>query len=592
MGINGPFQRGAPAGDLKQAIAVARGEQPADLVFKNAQFLDVYSGKFIAGDIAIRGEQIIGTCESYEGKKIIDASGMFIVPGFIDAHVHIESSMMTPARFQQVALPCGTTTVIWDPHEIANVWGKKGIEWALSASEKLLMDFFVMIPSCVPATPPQFGLETSGAELKAADIRPFAGHPRVLGLAEMMNFPGVLHADDEVATKLSDFSLKARDGHSPGLRGKDLNGYLVSGIQSCHESTQLEEAREKMRKGMHVLIREGSCAKDADALLPLVDAYSSAVLHLCSDDRNPADIAKEGHINWIIEKALRQGIAAESVFRVASWAPARAYGLHDRGVLAPGFRADFCLIKQRGKNWSAGFEVLDVYKNGARVDARQLQQVAEQSVGAVAAEQNIRIKPLRLEQLAIPATGKKILTRVIGVRPGQILTDALQIELPIENGYLAITPSTGCNKIAVIERHHASGNIGVGVVKGFALSKGAIATSVNHDSHNVIVVGADDATMVQAVERLQKINGGIVVTDGAGKWLELSLPVAGLMSEAPPETIAKQIEALRHFTKTLGCELDEPFLTLSFLALPVIPTLKITDRGLVDVIKFAVVPLF
>ncbi len=577
---------------LRAAIAAARGEAPADLVIRNAQFLDVFTGSFVAGDVAIQGGQIVGTIESYAGTQVIDAAGAFVVPGFIDAHVHIESSLMTPSRFQQAVLPCGTTTVIWDPHEIANVWGVRGIDWALEASDGLALDFFVMVPSCVPSTSPELNLETSGAVLRSQDLAKFRGHPRVLGLAEMMNFPGLLFGDTDVIEKLDAYKQMRRDGHCPGLTGKDLNAYGVAGIHSCHESTTLAEGREKLRKGIHVLVREGSCAKDAEVLLPLLDAYSSAIVGLCSDDRNPADIAAEGHINCIVDMALRRGQAPADVFRAASFATARAYGLNDRGAIAPGYLADFCIVRPRaGASWQSGVQIERVFKAGKLVDAAALDRVAQQKSTRKSAT-NLNLPTSRAEDFVVPGGGAtaRAKVRTIGVRPGQILTDASVSELDVRAGGVQADVQRDVLKIAVLERHHGSARRSVAFVQGFSLRSGAIATSINHDSHNVIVVGASDEEMAAAVNALREIDGGIVVV-GGGKTVALQLPIGGLMTDAAPDEVAAKLGELKALASELGCALHEPFLTLSFLALPVIPALKITDRGLVDVTQFKLVPV-
>ncbi len=582
---------------LHAAIKAARGETRADVVIRNARFLDVFSGSFLSGDVAIFGGQIVGTMEHYEAKTIVDARGAYLVPGFIDAHTHIESSLMTPVRFQQAVLPCGTTSAIWDPHEIANVWGVEGIRWALRSSEALQLDIFVMVPSCVPSTSPELQLETSGAVLRATDIAEFREHPRVLGLAEMMNFPGLLFGDDEVLAKVDAYKNLRRDGHCPGLSGKDLNAYGVAGIHSCHESTTLDEAREKLRKGIHVLIREGSCAKDARVLLPLVDEYSSAVVGLCSDDRNPADIAAEGHISFIVDMALRSGQAPAAIFRAASFATARAYGLNDRGAIAPGYQADICLVRPRqGDDWTSGLAIDAVYKSGVQVDAAELAKTAAAMSGHTtgAARKNLHLPASQPRdfQVAAPAVvAASVQARVIGVRPGQILTDPLSATLAVNAGSVLASVEQDVLKIAVLERHHGSGRRSVAFVKGFGLRVGAIATSINHDSHNVIVVGANDAAMATAVNALRDIDGGIVVVGAQHQIESLRLPIGGLMTDVDPEVVKTSLLKLKALTRELGCTLHEPFLTLSFLALPVIPALKITDRGLVDVTQFKLVPV-
>ncbi len=588
----------ADEAELASRIAAARGKAPADLVVRNAQWLDVFSGRFEHGDVAVLGDTIVGVGDAYDlAREVVDAKGAYLVPGFIDAHVHLESSLMTPARFQQAVLPCGTTAVIWDPHEIANVRGAEGIAWALAASEGLDLDVFIMVPSCVPSTTPALGLETSGAELGPAQLAPFRGHPRVLGLAEMMNFPGLLGGDPDVLTKLTDFKDMKRDGHCPGLTGKDLNAYGTAGIHSCHESTALPEAREKLRKGIHVLIREGSCAKDADTLLPLLDAYTSAVLSFCSDDRNPADIAAEGHISCIVGKALRAGHRPEDVFRAASFAPARIYGLEDRGAIAPGYRADFVLVTPIGDDFKRGVTLGDTYKNGRRVDAVQLKAVAD-ARRTPAHGRNLRLGPVPLSAatLAIkagPGAAGAHKARVIGVIPRQILTRPLVATVRSEQGLLLADLAQDVLKITVIERHHATGNHATGFVQGFGLKHGAFATSINHDSHNIIAVGSSDAAILRAVAKLRAIDGGIVVVAESGPEAGaeecLALPIGGLMTDADPADVTAALHRLKRLAGAIGCALEEPFLQLSFLALPVIPALKITDRGLVDVSEFRLV---
>jgi adenine deaminase len=582
----------ADPGALAESIRVARGAQPADLVIRGTRFLDVFSGEILPGDIAVHRGLIVGTQESYRGRHELDGRAFVVVPGFIDAHVHIESSLLTPVRFQQAVMPLGTTTVIWDPHEIANVHGLAGLRWALNACEDLALDVFVMLSSCVPSTSPELALETSGAELSASDLASLREHPQVLGLAEMMNYPGLLSGSPDVIDKLYLFQDLPRDGHCPGLRGRDLNAYGAAGIHSCHESTSLEEAREKLRKGIHVLIREGSCAKDADSLLPLLDDYSSSVVGLCSDDRNPLDTATEGHISFIVDKALRLGHEPRNIFRAASFATAQAYGLKDRGAIAPGFVADFCLVSPRdGVHWHSGLAVHGVYKRGQRVGADDL---AHQALGRTAAAAavspgpNIRLDPVAVHDFRVLAGTDAASqgVRVIGVRPRQILTDSLIATLPVSAGEVIGDAQQDVLKIAVFERHHGSGRRAVAFVKGFGLKRGAIATSVNHDCHNAIVVGADDAAMAAALEHLRHIDGGIVVVDGRGAAEALPLPVAGLMCDRDPRDVAATLEGLKAAARRLGCSLEEPFLQLSFLALPVIPSLKITDRGLVDVDAF------
>lgn len=587
----------ASGAELHGMIKVARGEEPADLVLRGAMVLDVFGGAFRPGDVAVHQGVVVGIAETYEGREIVDCSGSFIVPGFIDAHVHLESSLMTPARFQQAVLPCGTTSVVWDPHEIANVKGTAGIQWALDASDGLDLDVFVMVPSCVPSTTPTMGLETSGAELRAKDLSVFRGHPRVLGLAEMMNFPGLLGGDPDIMAKLVDFQGLKRDGHCPGLSGKELNAYGVAGIHSCHESTTLAEAAEKMSKGVHVLIREGSCAKDADELLPLLNAYTSACLSLCSDDRNPADIAAEGHISCIVDKALKRGARPEDIFRAASYAPAGIYGMEDRGAVAPGYKADLVLVApKKGDDWKSGLTVRGVYKAGRRVDAAKLRRTAEERQGSGAilgTSRNLKLAKVAAESFKVAAGGRsgRVDARVIGVIPRQILTHPLVEGVAVTNGEVMADVGRDLLKISVLERHRGTGGQATGFVRGFGLKNGAIATSINHDSHNVITVGASDELIAAAVNRLIDIDGGIVVVHADGRSEALPLPIGGLMTDADPADVTESLHRLKALAAAAGCELEEPFLQLSFLALPVIPALKITDKGLVDVTRFELVPV-
>lgn len=580
----------------RELIQVAQGAMKADLVLRNSSLLDVFSGQFINGDVAIHKNYIVGICDDYEGEQDIDLTGCFLVPGFIDAHVHIESSLMIPSRFQQSVLPCGTTTAIWDPHEIANVKGKRGIEWALAAAKELLMDVFVMVPSCVPSTDPQFELETSGAILRAADIREFRDHQQVLGLAEMMNFPGLLTADGDILGKLEDYKNLLRDGHCPLLTGKQLNAYATAGIHSCHESTSLAEAREKLSKGIHVLVREGSCAKDAAELLPLIGQRSATTIAMCSDDRNPLDIAEQGHIDYSINLGLAKGIAPEDLFRAASFAPSRIFGLFDRGAIAPGYLADIAVITKNAATWQDGFAIKDVFKSGKLVTGGILAAAAaapSKLETQLLSERNLNIKPIVKDRIALPVPLPTAPTlNVIGVIPEQIVTKHLKLPAKIGHEQIIADHNRDLLKIAVFERHQDTGFHSVAMVQGFGLKTGAIATSINHDSHNIIAVGASDEAIVAAVNQLIAIDGGIVVWVDEHESDNLPLPLGGLMTAAQPHDVAQKLKSLKAMTKRMGCQLAEPFLQLSFLALPVIPELKITDRGLVDVGMFAKIPLW
>lgn len=578
---------------LKQQIQVAQGIEKADLVIKNTKFLDVFSGIFRTGDIAINNGYIVGTIDEYQGKEELDGQGSYVVPGFIDAHVHIESSLMTPRRFEQTVLPFGTTSAIWDPHEIANVKGSEGIIWAIESTEKLEMDIFIMVPSCVPASSKDLDLETGAAELLAEHLRPFINHPRVLGLAEMMNFPGLLAGDQDITQKLWDFKELKRDGHCPQLSGRSLNAYGAAGICTCHESISLEEAKEKLAKGIQVLIREGSCAKNACTLLPLIDSYTSSVIAMCSDDRNPADIAKEGHINYIVNEGLRLGISPENLFRVASFAPAQLYGLSDRGSIAPGYIADLCIVKPYDEDyWSEGFEIVNVLKSGSTYSKTSKADMDNNEQPCFAGK-NMNFNSTSEADFYLSAgsiQSSKVQVRAIELKPNQIVTSEHHAFVENNKCGLQADISQDLLKIAVIERHQNTGNKSVSFVKGFGLKEGAIATSINHDSHNVIVVGASDKAMHEAVELLRSIDGGIAVWKNSEEWKSLSLPIGGLMTDIHPTHLANSLFQLKDLASAMGCSLHEPFLQLSFLALPVIPSLKITDQGLVDVNEIQIVP--
>lgn len=577
---------------LGTAIKKALGSEKADLAIKNISILDVFTGAFRKGDVAVHGEHIVGTFERYDGKKEIQGDQLYLVPGFIDSHVHIESSLMTPSGYEQSVLKLGTTTAIWDPHEIANVKGVDGIRWAIEASEHLLIDLFIMLPSCVPSTPENVGLESGGAQIFAKDLEAFATHPRVLGLAEMMNYPGLLGGDKDVHDKLLMFKNNPRDGHCPGLSGYSLNGYATAGIHSCHESVSKEEAFEKLSKGIHTLVREGSCAKNAHTLLPLINSYTSSVMALCSDDRNPADIFHEGHINYIVNLGLKLGLNPEDIFRVSSFGPAQMYGLKDRGAIAPGYLADFCLIKKRTEHWKDGFDICHVVKSGQIVTDYTPKQLESKTSG----QKNIQTSEIKKNsfQIQAPKHWKEstINTHIIGAQENQIVTLAKSAKLEISENLVQPNAEQDILKIAVIERHQASGNIGLGFVHGFNINCGAIATSINHDSHNIIVVGSDDESMFHAVQKLQEIDGGIVVWKDEKTVEALPLPIGGLMTSAAPDHIASRLDKLKILAKATGCRFHEPFLQLSFLALPVIPNIKITDKGLVDVNQFKVISLF
>ena len=561
---------------LSARIAQGRGVAVADLVLRGGQVLDVVTGDLIPGDVAICGGVIVGMGADYEGREVVDVAGKTLVPGFIDTHLHIESSLVTPYEFDRCVLPHGVTTAICDPHEIANVAGLGGIRYFLDASARTVMDIRVQLSSCVPST----HMETTGARLEAADIAPLMDHPRVIGLAEFMNYPGVLHQDPGCMAKLEAFRGRHIDGHAPLLSGRDLNGYIAAGIRTEHEATTADEAREKLRKGLRVLIREGSVSKDLHALAEVLTERTSAYMCFCTDDRNPLDIAEHGHLDYLIRTAIALGCPPLAVYRAASLSAAEAFGLKDRGQIAPGKRADIVVLEDLAACAPDMVFCGGVLANDAAFAARDIvSPVARQSV-----------KAPKVEPRDFRTGGNRVETPVIGIVPGKIITPHLTFDIAPQDGDKRPDLTRDLVKIAVIERHGVNGNRATGFVQGFGLQRGAIASTVCHDHHNIAVVGADYADMALAANRLSQIEGGFVVVEGGRVLAELALPVAGLMSLEPFETVRDDLIALRAAARSLGVVLEEPFLQLAFLALPVIPHLKITDHGMVDVDRFEVMP--
>jgi adenine deaminase len=560
---------------LARAIDAGAGRAPADLVIRDVDLLDVVTGQIARTDVAIVGERIVGTHARYEGKREIDGRGLHCVPGFIDTHLHVESSLLTPLEFDRCVLPHGVTTAICDPHEIANVLGLDGIGYFLAAAERTIMDLRVQLSSCVPATE----FETSGASLSAADLVALRDHPKVIGLAEFMNFPGVIAADPEALDKLAAFQDRHIDGHAPLLSGPDLNAYLSARIRTDHEATTAAEAREKLQKGMTILIREGSVSKDLHALAELLDESTSPFIALCTDDRNPLDIAEEGHLDFMIRTLIALGRPLHAVYRAASWSGANAFGLRDRGLVAPGWRADLVLLEDlrecRVADVIAGGRVVEDSLFAARAPLEPVGLDSVKLAPVSAADFRIAVGPNRMP--------------VIGVTAGRIITERLELDLASRNGEIPADPAQDAIKVAVVARHGKNENIGRGFVRGFGLQQGAIAASVGHDSHNITVIGVDDSDMAAAVNRIIALKGGFVVAAGGRIRAELALPVAGLMSLEPFEALHSKLVKLRSAARSLGCTLPEPFLQVAFLPLPVIPHLKITDKGLFDVDRFELV---
>lgn len=565
--------------ELAHLIRLARGQEPADLLLQGGRLINVFTGDIHEADIAIQGSRIVGIGEGYTAREVIPLRGRFVAPGFIDAHVHIESSMVPPPEFARAVVPHGTTTVIIDPHEIANVLGLDGIRYMLNAAKYNPLSVFVMLPSCVPASP----LGTAGATLYWYDLQPLLSSPWVLGLAEMMNYPGVINGDPVVLDKLRAFAHVVRDGHAPQLTGRDLAAYAAAGMSSDHECTTAAEALEKARLGMYVFVRESSVARNLADLLPTITPANSRRFCFCTDDRHPADLLDEGHIDALIRKAVRLGLDPVTAIRLATLNTAEHYRLHDRGAIAPGRLADLVVFSDL---YDLRPEL--VFRHGVLV-AENERPLWEPPNRKVALRNTINIAWDQV-RFRIPARGRRI--HVIGAVRDQVITRHLIEEATIADGEAVADPGRDLLKIAVIERHRATGQVGLGFVKGIGLRRGALASSVAHDHHNIVVVGADDRSMETAVRAVAEAGGGMAAAEGETVLSRLPLPIAGLMSDQPIETVRREMDAVLAAARALGSELPNPLMTLSFLALEVIPELKLTDQGLVDVVRFERIPLF
>jgi adenine deaminase len=564
--------------DRQHLLAVARGDEAADLVVRGARVFSVFTREWLDGDVAVAGGRVAGI-GAYEGRETVEAAGSMLVPGFVDSHVHIESSLLTLERFAEMVLARGTTTIVCDPHELANVVGAQGVHWLLDAAEKVPLNVFVMAPSCVPASP----YESPRGPLELAEIEGILRRERALGVAEMMDFPAVIAGDEATLAKVGAAGATHVDGHAPGVTGLPLNAYLAAGISSDHEVTTYEEALEKRRKGAWVLIREASNARNLEALLPLVLRYGPERCAFCTDDREADFLLEEGHIDGMCRTAVAAGVALEDALVLASHNGAACHLLAGIGAIAPGYRADFSLMPD------ADLRPERVYKDGRLVarDGEALPVEAEPP--PVWLTDTVRMGPLSASDFAIQANGGRV--RVIELIPDQILTGSSTETPPTSDGLAVADPTRDLAKIAVIERHHASGRVGCGFVRGFGLREGAFASTVSHDAHNVIVVGVFDEDMEACAHRLVELGGGIVVVSGGAVLAELPLHVAGLMSDRPGAEVAAALGDLRRAARSLGVEVRAPFMALSFLGLSVIPSLKITDRGLIDVDRFELVPL-
>ncbi|MGC9514363.1 adenine deaminase [Methanocrinis sp.] len=571
---------------LEELIAAARGEVEVDLLIEGADVVNTLSGERRRSDVAIYDGTVVGfDCES--AKKVVDLSGMVLAPGFIDGHVHLESAMVTVPEYARAVVPRGTTAVVADPHEIANVQGAEGIRYILDSSRLSPLSVFVMLPSCVPAT----HLETSGARLDAEALSKLIDEEGVLGIAEVMNYPGVIFRDPQVLAKIRLAGKKKVDGHRPRidghcplLSGRDLAAYVAAGIGSDHECTSSEEAKEKLRLGMRIMIREGTAAKNLDDLLPLVDEVNSRRFLFVSDDRHPSDILREGHIDSMVRRAVRAGLDPIVAIQIASLNAAEYFGLRDLGAIAPGRRADILVLEDL-----EGLAVQKVLKDGAVV-AEGGCLIAPLGKAPRPVSESMRVGRIGPGSFDIKAEGN--LARVIGVIQNQIITRSLLTRPKVDDEKVVADVERDLLKMAVVERHRGTGNVGLGLVSGFGLERGAIATSVAHDSHNIAAVGIDSEEIFRAVSAVRDMGGGLVVVDDGKVTASLPLPIAGLLSDRSMEEVSELIEEVVGAARDLGSALEDPFMTLSFLCLPVIPELKLTDRGLVDVNKFDFVPLF
>jgi adenine deaminase len=548
--------------DLARRIAVARGDEPADLVLKGGRVLSVFTREWLDADLAIADGWVAGVGD-YEGRETVDARGKYVVPGFVDAHMHLESTKLLPDEFARLVLPLGTTAVVADPHEIANVLGADGVHWLVDFCAELPLDVYFMAPSCVPASP----FESPRSPLTEADLESLMSRDRVLGLGEMMNFPGVVSGDPRELSKLGLRGAAHADGHAPSLAGRELNAYAASGIRSDHEALTLEEGRERLRAGIWLLVREASMARSLVALAPLVQEFGPSQIAFCTDDRDPDDIVDDGHINGMVRKAVAAGVAPEDAIVCASFNSARWHGLSHLGALAPGYQADALVLPDL-----ESFRPELVLKAGRRLGDFTRPDVPEW------VQQSVRIAPLSDDGFAVPDCDR---IRAIGLVPDQVVTQSLVVD----------RNAAGLAKIAVVERHHATGRIGLGFVHGSGMQRGALASTVAHDAHNIVVLGTSDDDMRAAVEAVVALGGGIVAVDGGRVVAQCPLPVAGLFSLATLDEVIAQTRACNDAAHAMGWSGATPFLTLSFLGLSVIPSLKITDQGLVDVERFELVPL-
>ena len=562
-------------------IGAARGDRKVDLLLLGGKVVNVFNGTIEETSVAIYDGRVVGFGD-YDADEKYDLKGRYLAPGLIEGHIHIESSKLTPSRFAEIVVPHGTSTVIADPHEIANVWGIAGIKYMIECSRELPLDIFYMLPSCVPAT----SMETAGAVLTANDLNTLLEDESILGIGEVMNFPGAYSGDYDILAKIAlSAGEKPIDGHAPGLTGKNLSAYMIAGPSTDHECFELDEALEKLSCGMRIMIREGSTAHNLDTLLPLINEQTERRCMFVTDDKRPGDLLDEGHLDYILRRAVSKGLDPITAVRMVTLNTAEAFGLTGRGGISPGWRADLVLFEDL-----QSFKVNEVWHGGKLVarDGTILTEVAECKAEYYSGRLNVP----ELEPDAILVEDRQCRIRVIGIMPEQIVTKALSVYMPSADGFLTSDIDNDIIKLVVVDRHSGKGNIGIGFVQGFGIRRGAIGSTVAHDSHNIIVTGVDDNSIIAAISHLVKIGGGQVVTDGNQIKATLSLPIAGLMSDKSVTEVVSFEEELIKGARINGCKLKDPFMVLSFLALPVIPELKLTDRGLVDVVKFQPVSLY
>lgn len=564
--------------DMEKIIAVARGRQAADLILSHARIVNVFTGKIEHGNVAIVSGFIAGIGDYSDARQVIDLQDRYLLPGLIDGHVHIESSVLDVGEYARAVVPHGTTTVVTDLHEIANVCGLAGIDYVLERARRLPLGIFLMAPSCVPAT----HLETSGAELGVQKVRHLLRLKRCLGLGEMMNYPGVLNGDVEVLAKIAAAQGKAIDGHAPGLSGKDLLAYIATGIHSDHECVTLKETREKLQAGMHIMIREGSSEKNLEALLPVVTDENYGRCMFVVDDRTCTDLLQDGDIDAVVRKAISLGLDPVRAIQMATVNPAAYFRLDRLGAVAPGYYANLAVTGDL-----TTFPIEMVFHRGCMVAKDGKPLFTPRALRKPLLRNTVRVNPFSIEALRLPAKGET--APVIEIVPGQIVTRKRIEKVKVVDGFVQPEPDRDIAKLVVVERHKQTGNIGVGLVKGFGLKEGAIGSSIAHDSHNIVVAGTNDNDIYAAVREIESMQGGLAVAVRGKVVASLPLPVAGLLSNTPVETVAQQFGGVENAAKEIGVKLPSPFATLSFLALPVIPELRLTDLGMVDVKEFKLI---